>query len=652
MRVALVSPMPPARTGIADYAAALAGPLADLASVDIISDPPARFDAAGYDAIIYQIGNNEWHESAYEMALEHPGIVVLHEANLHYLVADLTIKRGRWDLYLAEAEYNGGAAGRARAERAATLAVGPDYDGLPMTRRLLERARAVIVHSRFMAEEVRAQGYTGPLAVIPHGAWIPEAPRNAYRFRLGLDERAPLIGIFGYLKPYKRIAESLRAFRRLLRVEPDAKMILGGEEHPDFPLAPLIRSLGIGHAVRLLGFVPGEDLPGYIAACDIVLNLRFPTVGESSGTLLRALGLGRAVLVSDIGSFREYPDDICLKVETGAREEDLLFEYLNLLVSRPSLARAMGARARAWVERECNWPRVAGLYLDFARAVRQGSPWPPPAPPAAPPPPEPVVVEPEYILGWATSAGAREYTGQHRTRLARTLELTPPGAAADRILEMGAYLQITPALKTRLGYGEVRGCYYGEAGRVDHHEVASESGEPFAIDVELFDAERDPFPYTDEYFSTVLCCELLEHLKEDPMHMLAEIHRILRPGGHLLITTPNLASLRALNAILMGYHPGFFPAYLKPSEDGPTDARHAREYTPKEIWMLLHYAGFDVVTLETGEFLDEPHPDQHWVRHLLERYRLDATLRGDGIYALGRKVAPLRERYPAFLYSG
>ena len=57
----------------------------------------------------------------------------------------------------------------------------------------------------------------------------------AYRARLGLDERAPLIGIFGFLKPYKRIAESLRAFRRLIRVVPEARMILVGEAHPELP---------------------------------------------------------------------------------------------------------------------------------------------------------------------------------------------------------------------------------------------------------------------------------------------------------------------------------------------------------------------------------------------------------------------------------
>ena len=171
------------------------------------------------------------------------------------------------------------------------LEIGPDYEGVPMTRRLLESARGVMVHSHFMQEEVRAAGFTGRSAVIPHGAWIPQADRNGFRHKLGLDETTPLIGIFGFLKPYKRIAESLRAFRRLLRLVPNAKMILVGEPHPEFPVEAMIRGMGLSASVRVLGFAPIEDFVGYLGACDIVLNLRFPTVGESSG---HAAALARA----------------------------------------------------------------------------------------------------------------------------------------------------------------------------------------------------------------------------------------------------------------------------------------------------------------------------------------------------------------------
>jgi SAM-dependent methyltransferase len=258
-------------------------------------------------------------------------------------------------------------------------------------------------------------------------------------------------------------------------------------------------------------------------------------------------------------------------------------------------------------------------------------------------------VEAEYLMGWAANDQGRDYLETHIDRLQHTLSITPPGAPDKRILEMGAYLQITPALKTKLNYGEVRGCYFGPAGKIERKEVASETGEAFSCEIDLFDAEKDVFPYPCEHFDTVLCCELIEHLPSDPMHMMSEINRILKPGGHLVLTTPNACSLRAVSAILQGYHPGFFPAYLKPGDS--EEARHAREYAPREIAYLFRDAGFELAVLETGEFRDVPHPDHEWIRHLLEHYWLDRDLRGDGLYAAGVKCGPVRERYPAWLYS-
>ena len=253
---------------------------------------------------------------------------------------------------------------------------------------------------------------------------------------------------------------------------------------------------------------------------------------------------------------------------------------------------------------------------------------------------------------WATTEDSRRYVEAHESRLAKTLEMIPPGEPSDRILEMGAYLQITPALRSRLGYGEIRGCYYGKPGHTDHREKTSSEGELFVCDIDHFDAEKDAFPYPDGHFSTVLCCEVIEHLFEDPMHLMFEANRVLKAGGHLLLTTPNVVALRAIDAVLQGYHPGFYHAYLPPARPGEeTGARHNREYTPKEIRKLLENSGFEVVRLETGEFRDLPHPEYGWVRHLLERYRLETNLRGDGIYALGRKTGPVKQRYPEWLYS-
>jgi SAM-dependent methyltransferase len=463
--------------------------------------------------------------------------------------------------------------------------------------------------------------------------------------------------------------------------------------------------------VRLLGYVPTGDLEQYMATVDICLNLRYPTVGETSGTLQRALGLGRAVIVSDVGAFAELPGDICLKAPVGEGEVDALFEYLNLLTTHPEAGREMGARARHYAASECSWKRVGELYADWIRAVVEGQAdrardaatsatgWsaasdrnttataqrgeagepaavavaegettfkvlagagadtstatqPTDAAAYSLTPIERVALA-EYIRGFCFhNAGDAVYVENHITRLVHTLEITPRGGADDRLLEMGAYLQITPALKTKLGYGEVRGSYLGEAGTVEQRVAVSQSGERFECRIDHFDAEKDRYPYTDGFFSTVLCCELLEHLYEDPMHMMAEINRILKDGGHLVLSTPNICSLRAIGAVLLGYHPGLFHQYVQPDKSGAVDPRHAREYAPRDVHALLEAAGFEIVRLESGPYLDKPSLEHEWVKHLLQRYELPGHLRGDAIYAVGRKTSDVKSRFPPELYTG
>ena len=266
MRIAFFSPLPPARSGIADYSEALLAQLRHLADVETFTE---LADASSFDVAVYQLGNNPYHTFAYEAAMRHPGIVVLHEANLHHLVADLTIKRGDWDGYLREVEIDSGTDALAYAKRyVQPVRRGPHYE-LPLLKSVLQRAKAVVVHSEAVAEVVRSRGFTGPIAKIPHGAWTESVDGSAYRAKLGVANDTPLFGVFGFLKPYKRIAESLRAFKRVVAEHPQARMILVGEAHPEMKLA-------LTPEVRHIDYAPIEDFNGYLAACDAVLNLRYP----------------------------------------------------------------------------------------------------------------------------------------------------------------------------------------------------------------------------------------------------------------------------------------------------------------------------------------------------------------------------------------
>lgn len=686
MRLAVFTPLPPATSGIADYSQALLPHLAAHAQVEVFVDDgyeptgfgdthPIRvrnkseYRPEDFDETLFQFGNNPFHVYVYDQALKTPGILLMHEYNMHYLIADATISRFGWDSYIEEVGHEGGDVAVAHAKRAQLGEVQLDHHQLAMNRRILESAKAAIVHSGFMVRKLREANVGLPICQIPHGAWIPQVHRAEYRQRLGVAADTPLIGIFGFLKPYKRIREALLAMQWVIRSHPQAQMVLVGEEHPELPVRRMIEELGLGNNVRVLGYVPIEEFVEYIGACDICLNLRYPTAGETSGTLLRALGLGKAVIVSDLGSFSDLPDDICLKAPVDDSEVDFIVEYINLLIERPEIRTVIGERARKYVAEECSWDRVGKRFVDYVAAVHRGQPLDDieelerVAAPRAntgfvvpqPGPDEELSTDgtelAEHILSFCQDEASVGYVKTHLTRLTRTLKITPPGGPDDAVLEMGAYMHITPALKSVLGYGSVRGCYLGPKGETNHEETVSSTGESFECDIDLFNAEKDDYPYSDESFATVLCCELLEHLYDDPMHLMSEVNRVLRVGGHLVLSTPNICSLRATAAGLLGYHPGLFHHYIAPDENGQVDPRHAREYAPRDLQELMEAAGFEVIRLETGPYSEENEGQHAWVKNLLHRFELPDQLRDDCLYVVGRKTGPVRSRYPMALYA-
>lgn len=645
-RVALFTPLPPAQTGTADYAAALIRELKKLVGLSVFERVPRGFDPGAFDAVVYQIANNPFHAEIYELALKHPGVVVLHETNLHDLVRGVT--HGRQELYLREILYEIFGQELELLPKDGLAVPSPQPRSFAVVRRLLERSEACIVHSRFAQEEVRLRGFAGKVVRIPHGAQVRRIDGAACRERLGIGRGQPLIGIFGYQRPDKQASDCLTVFQTLLEQRPDARLLVAGQPHPEVPLVERVTALNLKGRVHLLGFQPLEDFDGYIAACDFVLNLRSPTFGETSGTMARAFGLGKTVIVSDIGAARELPDDICIKVVPDRYQSRVLLECLRWLLSAREIGEQIGRNAQEWVSRTCTWGIVARAYADFLVSLRCE----PPPPAVSPQLPNAAYLK-KYLRRWVEpQSEASRYLESHIVRLVRTLQLTPPGGESDRILEMGCYLQMTPALRSILKYGDVRGCYLGPGGS-DARTVEASDGECFECVIDLFDAEADPFPYPNDYFSTVLCCELLEHLQHDPMRTMNEIHRVLKPDGILILTTPNAVSLRAVYSVLAGNHAACYNRYPLPNRGtGPGDPMHAREYTPAEIAQLLCDSGFIVVRIDTGPYGEDSFPQESWIRDLLRHSKQPGHLREDCIFAIARKdpAAP-RNCYPSWLYD-
>ena len=250
-------------------------------------------------------------------------------------------------------------------------------------------------------------------------------------------------------------------------------------------------------------------------------------------------------------------------------------------------------------------------------------------------------------------SAARTYLEIHLPRIGRTLTLVPPPRSSKRVLEMGAYMQMTPALQCVLGYTEVRGAFFGPLGKIEEKSCSVKGREVFHCCVDLFDAEKDRYPYEDGRFETVLACEVFEHMLHDPMHMLIEMHRVLEEGGTLILTTPNVASFLAVARILeQSGNPQLFSKFANAlSEFADSEIPHVREYTPAELREAVESAGFEVEKLFTEVI---PGYGSHlWVRDFLERNRYPTALRGEQMYCIARKRSGRKVvRYPHFLYEG
>jgi glycosyltransferase involved in cell wall biosynthesis len=250
----------------------------------------------------------------------------------------------------------------------------------------------VIVHNRATRERILASRPDARVVEIPHHLSLDALPagldRAAARAALGIAPGVPVVASFGFMTPQKRLGVSLRAFAALRRTVPDAVFLVAGELAPDLRLDEDLagaRDAPGAAGVRLLGRV---DLPTFLAAmlaCDVAVNLRYPSGGETSGTLIRLLGLGKPVVVSDHGSFAEIPDGCCAKVPLDGDEEAVLTAVLERLCQDPELRRAMGECARREMERHHTLAGSAAAYAAVVRrAVAEGWQPLPAVPPLAP----------------------------------------------------------------------------------------------------------------------------------------------------------------------------------------------------------------------------------------------------------------------------
>ncbi len=318
---------------------------ADLPVIQI-AEYQARRDH--FDRVICQIGNNLHHEFVYREAWERPSVAVFHDAILHHLIVEMTAARGDGEGYIQALRENHGAPGEAWARGIlAGLHLEQGKFIFPASGALANRSRHVIVHNRWAEALLREQGVTVPISVVEHplirnggGAGL----RQGTREQLGYGATDTVVGMFGFVTGAKRPEVVFEAFAGAFHEDPRLRLLVVGQPSPNVDLNQLALSAGISSDVwQSTGYVSDEEFDQYLAAADRVVNLRYPSAGETSGALLRILAAGKPVAVSDYAQFALLPP-IVTRIPFGEDEIPAVRSFL-LSDERPD-----PSALEAWLE--------------------------------------------------------------------------------------------------------------------------------------------------------------------------------------------------------------------------------------------------------------------------------------------------------------
>lgn len=427
MRIAWFSPVPPDRSGIAAYTQELLPRLQSPSrSIDLFLDldahvehlghaPPTRFQALPtglaapafsaqefvwrhrrrpYDLIVYQMGNARCHDYMWAYLFRYPGLLVLHDLQVHQARAMWLLSRlePRLDDYLTELVANHPGTRRDAGYLVAAGLGGSLFRLWPMTRLAIRSSRLTAVHNARLAARLAAEHHEAAVTHIEMGVADPLADRDlerrrlALRARLGVPPEAVVIGAFGGITAEKRVPQLLRSVAALGRTGLPLHVLLAGQRAAHYDVDQDIRRFGLDGRVQVAGYVPDDDLPAAMAASDICACLRWPSNGETSASWLRALGAGRPTIITslahlqDVPALQVMPDDSTWTGDPADAvtvaidpfdEPAALPRALQRLCEDAALRQTIGANARRWWETHHQLSRMAARYeavLDQAAA--------------------------------------------------------------------------------------------------------------------------------------------------------------------------------------------------------------------------------------------------------------------------------------------
>ena len=324
-RLAWFTPLPPTRSGIAKYNVELLPSLSDSHQIDLFVDGRPETSTAPvagcrvfaaydfvwkhhvepYDLIVYQLGNAPCHDYMWAYLLRYPGLVVLHDGQLHHARGRMLLQRWlpRQDDYREEFWFNHPEVRRDLAELGVIGVLGSSTNLWPMLRAVVETSRRVLVHNQWLAQQIAEVHTEAAVTVVemgvPESAPAPDA-RQRIRARHGISKDTVIFTAFGGVTPEKRIRQAMQALTALEGATPGACLLLAGDPVDYYDVERDAEALGVQARVVVAGYIADEEIDDYLAASDVCLCMRWPTSRETSASWLRCLAAGRPTVSTDL----------------------------------------------------------------------------------------------------------------------------------------------------------------------------------------------------------------------------------------------------------------------------------------------------------------------------------------------------------------
>ena len=384
-RLIYVSPLPPVRSGIADYSARLLRELDRHYAVEVVVEQPAVMDpwiqanlpvrslrwfrehADELERVLYHFGNSPFHAHMFDMLQRRAGVVVLHDSWLGAARHWMAQQAGDAEAFERELYASHGYAALRydlRHGRDATL------NAWPVNRDVIDRALGVIVHSDYARRQ--AALHYGPDAAakyieLPFPKERTHGDRRSARRLLGIDPADFVICSFGMLAPTKLNHRLLAAWlQSSLADDRRCHLLFVGENHGgDYgsALRATIDAAAGAARIRITGFVSAERYADHLAAADAVVQLRAHSRGETSAAIFDALAQGLPLIVNAHGTAAELPPAAVLTLPDHFSDAELAAALQTLRFD--DARRAVLADAAAALMAGHHHPaRVAERYRD------------------------------------------------------------------------------------------------------------------------------------------------------------------------------------------------------------------------------------------------------------------------------------------------